>query len=265
MKERKSKKQKPWLTPSGVAIPTADLMQIVKSWDSGTWAAYLKWYDRPLKARLLTPGIYDKLADEQAQTIFAQFGQTVSGADKELCAALFRKLRSDEAEVLRLLFLEGKTQTQIGYMLKLSQQRVSQIKNRALIALKWGHHGEKLVAREYMRGESFAGEFEKSSVWDEKLESPLKEPRLYRPENQVAEIDSLKNSTARWAFFALSERARVILYLRYYCDLSIGQTAHRLSMGVNVAEQIEESAVSKFKRNFIQFQSGVRPGEGSIC
>lgn len=260
MKRLKKKYHRPWLNASGVEISTADLKPKVQSWSAKTWEEYLKWYQSPGHERLITPAIYDLICDTQTETIFEEFAQNSSQEIKRLCEQVLSLLPSIEALVLRRYFLEGRTEVEIAFELKRSQTGINLIKNRALSRLKRGNPGDGMFARQFMRGENSAYLAEEPSIWDEPMAEPIKEARYYDPENHQAEFEAIKSSCVRVALMALPEEARRILYLRYWCGMSVNQTARNLKRGVNVIEQIESASISKVKRNALDFETGTNFG-----
>lgn len=258
-------KNRPWLTATGVAIPTEQLKQISQFWDQATWEAYLKWYERPLKARLLKPNIYKKICDQQTRTIFEKFNQSISREISLQCDRLLSTLPVVEANVLTLKFLEGRTDRTVAAKLGISKSSVHVMKNRALSRLRRGIHGELLGTREYMRGENSETPKIESSIWDSSSSQPLKEDKVYDPTKHNQELDNIQHYALRMALKELSERQRQILYLRFWCDYSLNDIARELRMGVNMIDEVCEAAISKLKRKIIQIETGYTPGEGPSC
>jgi len=262
---KKKNSERPWLTRNGVAIPTMELKEIVKTWDSSTWAAYLKWYEHPSREKLLIPGVYTEIGERFEDTIFEQFAQSVTPAKRNLCERLLAKLPKQQQTILRLYFLEGITDSKIAAIVKRSKSNVGHHKNQALTFLKRGIRGDFWVICHFMRGEKSEASKKNEKNWDKSLQIPLKENRAYLPENQVRELEILQNLFFRVALDELSEQARTIIYLRYFCDFSVRQIAQRLTRGENVVEMTEIAGVSETKRKYIEFQTGFRPGEGELC
>ena len=252
----KKKYYRPWLTPTGVEIPTADLRVIVQAWTPPLWESYLKWFETGGRESLLPPMAYVAVADEQAETIFAQFAQDCSQDNLRLCERVLALLPALEAGVLRKYFLEGRTEVEIAFELKRSQTGINLIKNRALLRLKRENSGDGMFARPLVKDEISSSLTEEPSIWDEPTGTNIKEARNYDPENHEAEFQALKFESLRVALFELSESARRILYLRYWCDKSVSQTARILKRGVNVIDQIESASISKVKRSVLVFETG---------
>ena len=261
----KTKPNRPWLTPTGVEIPTGQLKEICKSWDRKTWDAYLKWFERPLRARLLTPVIFQKIWEEQAETIFQSFSQNTSYQTSELCERLLASLPPREAKVLRLIFLEGRTQRQVGGLLNKSQPRIRQLKDSGLLRLRQGVDGEKLLTREFMRGENSEECEVQASFWDQTSPYPIKEAKVYDPKNYRFEFEKIQRSSLRQALKELTQRQQQILYLRFWCDYSFNQIARELKMGFNVAEQISDAALFRLKTKIIEIEAAQTPDGGPQC
>lgn len=248
MQALRKQNQKPWLTSKGVAIPTQDLKEIVKTWDLQTWEAYLKWYDRPCREKLVTSEAYSEISDRQDQTIFEQFDQSVTPAKHHLCERLLAKLPEHQSAILRLYFLEGLSDAKISAIVKRSRSNVGYHKNQALKVLKQGNSGNIWVICQFMR--------------EGKVQAPTKIERYW---DHVTEVKFLKNSSFREALQGLSAQARAVIYLHYFRRISVGQVARLLSAGFNVVQMLETAAISKLKRNYIYFETGSRPGEGALC
>ncbi len=263
MKKLKRNKNQPWLTPTGVEIPTHELRHICRTWDGVTWEAYLSWFESACHEKLVLTGIFDKICEEQTESIFEQFQQEGGSERRALCEQVLSHLPPMEAEVLRQYFLEGRTEIEIGFALSRSQTGISLIKIRALSRLKRGNQGDGMLARQYMKGESSSIE-EEPRLWDHELENPLKESRKYNPENHRAEFEQIKTSSVRVALLELSELAQRILYLRFWCDRSLRETARILGLGANVIADIESASVTKLKRNAAFFEAGIQSG-GESC
>lgn len=248
---KKPKPHRPWLTPTGVAIPTIELRELCKTWDRSTWDAYLKWYERPLRLRLLVPYVFDKIAEEQTETIFKQFDQRNSQSASVRCEQILSRLDSGPAAVLRLHYFDGLTDAAIGSKINRARTTVSQIKNKAIGQLRQGIRGDNTSSREFMKGESFSVP---AKLWDQKLAMPLKEPRAYDPANHREEVLEHKFEALAIAARSLSEKSIRALYLRYWCDFSISTIAREHSIGVNTAELLIEASVSKLKRKIVEIK-----------
>ncbi len=258
-------KPRPWLTATGVEIPTAQLREICKSWDANTWERYLKWYESGRREALVTPGVYKKRGEDLTKSIFEEFNQSPTPEQQKFCRELLGSLEPREAKVLRLTFFEGRTQREIGAEMGISQPRVFQLKNKAISALRRGHDGEKLFTRRFMRGEISEAVPISQSPLMQPLSLPIREERVYDPKKYKEELANIKHSALRLAMTELSEREQRILYLRFWCDFSISEIARELRSGVNLIEQVSEAALSKLKRKIIRIETGYESGEGPSC
>ena len=254
----RTKKDRPWLTGSGVEIPTSDLRDICKSWGPELWDAYLKWYASGRREALVSPLTYIEICEEQSDSIFESRKISVTPAKQNLVIRILKQLPERESHILRATFIEGRTQVDIASDFRLSQSRIAHLKREAFIRLKRGLAGDKLIARRFMRGVSNVVEQIETSIWEMPMVPPPREDRKYEPENFEVEMSNLKNHSFREANRRLPKTAREIMYLRFWCDLSVREIARRLSMGGNVVEQMIEASVSKVIRNQIQFQTGQR-------
>lgn len=262
MQSKKRIHDRPWLTPTGVEIQTNFLREIVKSWGPKLWESYLKWYETGRKDSLVSQALYMLIGDEQIESIFEQFAQSNSQEDKARCEQLFTALSEIEAEVLRQIFMEGRTESVVAANLSRSQTGINHIKNRAISRLKRGNYGDHLFARRFMKGEKYYYSQPESSIWDQPLTQPIKIQRVYDPSGHNEIFESISSTSLRESLFELSENARRILYLRHWCNFSARQTARYLAQGINIVEQIEAASISKLKRNVLATELGPNYGGG---
>ena len=260
MKVRKKNLDRPWLTSTGVEIATNELRDISKEWNLKTWELYLRWYEHGCYENLIAPATYDRICDELVDSVFDLFLINPSPEIRAECDRQLALLPELEAKVLRLFFLEGRTEVEIAAVFSRSQPGINKIKNRALLRLKRGNHGDKLLARQFMRGEDSATEMEEQSIWDEPTPFAIREDRTFLPENQKLEIDGFAWTSFKRAMRELPEMSQRILYLRYWCDFSHRQIARDLKTGVNVVQQIETAAVFKLKNKILALELGLNTG-----
>ncbi len=251
----------PWLTATGVEIPTARLREIAAGWDLATWEAYLDWYEGGRHESLLHPDSYDSTCEEETESIFEQIAQDSSDENRECCERILTSLPELEAEVLRRYFLEGRTEVQIAFELHRSQTGVSLIKSRALSRLKRGNRGDEMLPCRFMRGEIFSSEEFEPSLWDEPLASPLRDRRPYQPNDHRLEFEKIYVTSVREAALGLPELSGQILFLRYWCDWLLNQVARSFKLGVNVTQEIESAAIKKVKENAVVSEIGISGGD----
>ena len=261
---KKPRIQQPWLTRTGVEKPTGELREIAKSWNAATWENYLTWFETGRNEGLVDEVTYAIICDEQIESIFEQFAQDASQENRVQCERLLAVLPEVEAQVLRLYFMEGRTEFEIGFALKRSQTGISHIKNKALARLKRGNSGDGLLARRFMKGESFSPG-EEPSIWDEPLKHPLREPRPSHPDDQKVELEAIKTPSVRAALLELPEGAQRVLYLQYWCEFSRKKTAALFGQGWNVIDEIDAVGVSKVKCRALQLELENTPGGGQCA
>lgn len=252
----KTNYERPWLTGSGAEIATIDLKVICKQWNANTWEAYLKWYSSGCREVLISLNLYQKIGEEQFESIFKSLAKSETPAKRNLIERLLSQLSGREAEILRATYLEGRTQVEIAAEFCLSQPRVCQIKNNALRSLKRGLAGDKFIARQFMRGASDYERVTETSIWDLPMLHSPKDAVIYDPNKFEDEIQNFKKHSLREAILRLSPIAQEIVYLRFGCDQSIRQIARRLRMGMNTVSEICNASVSKIKRSVTQSQTG---------
>jgi RNA polymerase sigma factor (sigma-70 family) len=253
---KKRPKHRPWLTGSGVEIPTAELKEICKVWDPSTWEAYLKWYGGGCREILLTPELYQQIGDEQIETIFEMFSKTETPAKRNLIERLLSHLPARDAEILRTIYLEGRTQVEVAAVFGVSQPRICQLKNGAFLRLKRGLAGDRFIARQYMRGVKESLPAPEPSLWDQPMDPPLNEDRDNNPGNASEFISRIKNHLLREAVLRLSQTAQLTVYWMFWSGTSLREVAQRLSTGTNNVDEVRDASVVKVKRHVIQFQTG---------
>jgi len=261
MRNQIKSSRRPWLTSTGVEIPTADLKPISRTWGIETWGKYLRWYQGARREKLIRPTLYDKSGDELTENIFEEFSQDSSQENRDLCEHVLARLPSLEALVLRRHFLEGRTDAEIAFGLNRSRTGVSLIKNRAISRLKRGNSGDGVSPCPFMRVDGSEECFGEPTIWEIPLPFPLTENRRFSADAHRAEFEQMKIHYVRDALMSLSDRVQRILYLRFWCGLSIGTTARVIGCGVNVVSQIEEASISKLKRHALDLGGFTLGGE----
>lgn len=261
---KKQKTERPWLTPTGVEIKTSRLREIAKSWELKTWNEYLDWYSSSQGERLVSQEVYEKVGNSISESIFESFGHDPCPAKQRQCEQILSTIRPRQAEVLRKIYLEGKTQVVAAYELGRSQSSVAQLKNRGLKSIKWGNSGNNLLARHLVRGTSFSDDSESPSLWDKKFATKIEEPKLYDQKKYRDELLNHPNQTIANAAKTLTERQLRAIYLRHWCGLSNSQIARVFSVGVNTAQNLILSAVHKFKQSVTEIEAK-QDSQGAVC
>lgn len=239
-------RQRPWLSPSGVALPTEQIKQICKSWDRLTWDSYLKWFEGRRRESLTLNNEYDQYRDAQTQTVFETCGSETNEDLQSQCADILSTLPPVQAQVLEQTFIEGKTQSAIATIINRSRGHVAYLKDKAITNLKQGHSGDESSTRRIVKDEENQATGEPTLLWDQKLLIPIKEHRAFRAE-------------------ALSPRQLKILNSRFFSELQHQQIARDLNLGINVVQEIEDAAVLKIKKEIIEKETGLKSGEGDSC
>ena len=161
----RTKKDRPWLTGSGVEIPTIELRDICKSWGPEQWDAYLKWYASGRREALVSSLTYIEICEEQTDSIFKSRKISVTPAKQNLVIRILSQLPERESEILRATFIDGRTQVDIATDFQCSRPRIAQLKRSAFLRLKRGLAGDKFTARRFMRGVSNVNEQIETSIW----------------------------------------------------------------------------------------------------
>lgn len=259
------KKYRPWLTSMEVEIPTEELIEICKSWDTPTWAAYLAWYESSCRERLVSSGAYTKLCDELTASIFVSLGHDTDPEKTDFCQRLLKSLPKFEAYVLAHIFLHGLTERQVAAKLKISKTRAHEIKFRALSRLRRGIQGNDPTTRQLVKGMNSNSHQTEFSIWEIIPSSLIREARMYDPNNHVEELKNIERYSLKRALSELSERQQHIIYLRFWCDYSFNEIARELGCGINVAEQICDATIFKLKTKIIARETGKIPGGDQPC
>ncbi|MBX3039562.1 MAG: sigma-70 family RNA polymerase sigma factor [Bdellovibrionaceae bacterium] len=260
----RTKKPRPWLTPTGVEIPTAELKEICTSWDQATWESYLNWYQSPRRDALVCPAVYEKKTEDMTGSIFQQLDHNTDPGKRNQCEQLLQSIPVGEANVLRHVFFDGRTVREIAAIEKTAKSTVHDLKNRALLRLRRGQDGENPDTRRLMRGVD-SDESNIQSFWAQPLSFSIREDKVYDPSQYKEEFAKISHSGLKMAMGELSDREQRILYLRFWCDYSVSEIARELRSGVNLIEQVIEAAISKLKRKVVHHEIGFAPGEGPSC
>ncbi len=147
-----TKRQKPWVDVNGDELGTDQIRELSPSWDAETWEAYLTWRESERHESLVAPAHYDELVDAQTENIFSQVHGSSPEMDRKICDELLNTLAPRDAEILRMIYFEGKTERQIALTLDLSRAAIQKIKKLALQRLR-ARAGAKVRTRRIMRGQ----------------------------------------------------------------------------------------------------------------
>ena len=237
-------------------IPTTELREITRSWDRATWNDYLDWFETGRREALVHPLQYEIIGNTETRTIFEIFAQDSSEENRALCEELLGLLSPLEAEVLRKIYLEGRTLAEIGFSLSRAVPVIWRIKNKALFRLRRGPHGDKGYARRTMKGESFSSAPDSSNLWDRLLDERIKEARTYDPKYRKREFNRLKGTSLGAALYELPDDIQELIYRHYWCGQSASLLAKDLGLGVNTVQDTIRAGITKAKRQAIEIEGG---------
>ncbi len=144
----------PWLLVNGKDTPEELLKTLTPNWDADTWEKYLEWYETQLGESQVHPRKYDKICEEQEESIFVN---AQSSADDDLKAAinaLIQDLTNLELKVVKLIFWESKSQRDAADILNISRRTVRDAKKRALDRIKRHFKGHTPISP-IMKGKNY--------------------------------------------------------------------------------------------------------------
>jgi RNA polymerase sigma factor (sigma-70 family) len=262
--------REPWLTSSGDAKRAPQLKQSARKWNLETWGRYLDWYESSCQEKLVRPGVYRKICEQVTQSVFEQLSQSGNYLSSQACETLLQELPFRQAKVLRLSFLEGRTQREIGTTLGISQTGVFQSRKRALARLRRVFPEANVITRQYMKGEMFISEKEEmpglgESFWEKPPFQNARIPGRNDPKLHKETLERIEAPNIRDTLLALAEDEQRMLYLSRWCGQGASQIARELGMGVNVVEQISKAAMSRVVRKIIHLETGREAGGDSSC
>jgi RNA polymerase sigma factor (sigma-70 family) len=129
--------KKPWLNFQGKPLSKDELKQVSKTWDMATWEEYLKTLDVP--QRETTTAKFDRLLriyeNSTAYTIPEVIDEEENPQNKTLNWAI-SLLPDRQKTILKLIYWEGYSESQVGEQLNIAKGTVNKLKDRALRHLK---------------------------------------------------------------------------------------------------------------------------------
>ena len=237
-------------------MQTYDLRQVAQEWDAQTWENYLDWYQSGQSEKLISNSLYLKISDELVENIFCKFGSETQSHHVELCRMLLSALPSHQQKILKFIYFEGRTLSEIAKFFKRSPSNIHQHQYKALTALKREFNGNSLNARQYIEGHDDFTSQQINSIWDIKLSSPIKSNRSYHKFNFKNELTiQHPNNELRVVFREISDSSLEMVYLMFFCGLKLNQIAQKnsgLIIGSNNVEQIIDATIFKIKYMVIQ-------------
>lgn len=134
-KDKKS--TKPWLDHRGRELPTEQLKEISKCWDNKTWQRYADSLEIQPEGKILKPGEFRKIQDQQTKNIFSINGESTSAPMLVECVKkAVSRLSKRQREVVDSMFYGGKSIEETALELGLSKPTVYEYKKQALAKLK---------------------------------------------------------------------------------------------------------------------------------
>ncbi|MBI2519475.1 MAG: sigma-70 family RNA polymerase sigma factor [Bdellovibrio sp.] len=128
--------RKPWLGQNGLPLSDKELKLASRRWDLKTWEEYLSWFDIQLKETQISPTIYNKIADNLEESIFA----LCSSNENSHAIASFNKFLSvltpKQKIVIEMIFWQNKSEREIAKHLGVSRPAIQNIKKRALAQIE---------------------------------------------------------------------------------------------------------------------------------
>lgn len=125
----------PWLDSSGKALSEDQLRLMSKTWDSETWARYLKYFEPIQKEKLVSVGRFQKELNRNPENIFLR-ASSGSPIETSRLKHLLDGLTERQRQVIEMNFWRSMSQREIARALKLSQSTVAEIKAAAIKKLR---------------------------------------------------------------------------------------------------------------------------------
>lgn len=247
------KKVRSWIQIDGTPLPDSDLRKVATSWSQVEWEVYLRWYTSCQAHRLLPPATYDALCEARSLDVFQDFGPVYHDWDRELCRRLLSRLPRLEALVLQFYFLEELTEREVASRIARSPGHVHRLKKQAISRLRQGQCGDLGSTEPLVRGlSSDESSLDEPSPWDHVLSKPIREDRMYDPDNWKEELRCVKSRPLRKALRELTPAQSQIIYLRFWCDFPYADIARRLKIGVNAVDEICSATLFRLKTRIVQ-------------
>jgi predicted DNA-binding protein YlxM (UPF0122 family) len=130
---------KPWTDQRGLPLHTEELKRVSRVWDEQTWEAYLKTIESKSSGQLFGPGVYQDLCEENIRSIFADTANENNDEVKirvEKALEALSKHSEKQTFVIKEIFWNGKSQHDVAGLLRIQQNAVFDLKQRAIKNLK---------------------------------------------------------------------------------------------------------------------------------
>lgn len=122
----------PWLLVNGKNTPEELLKTLTPNWDADTWEKYLEWYETQLGESQVHPRKYDKICEEQEESIFVNAQSSADDDLKSQVNEFILKLTDQQKRVVDLIFWEGRSERFVADFLNINHKSVHRLKIRAL-------------------------------------------------------------------------------------------------------------------------------------
>lgn len=127
---------KPWTDERGRMLSEVDLKIRSRKWTPDIWESYLQTLEGKQSGRKYSSEIYDDYCGELVESIFSVVTNESDALTRNTIEEAIQKLSHRQAEVLRLIFWEGKSQNRIAKDWGVQQSSVFNLKQRALERLR---------------------------------------------------------------------------------------------------------------------------------
>jgi RNA polymerase sigma factor (sigma-70 family) len=251
---RKINSARPWLSLSGVELPVETLKTLCRDWDARTWQLYLKWFESPRRESSICTEKFEYLSDAMEISVAEELHKSCSAEDKNLCELVFSRLPTVQRQVLELSYLEGRTDAEIAHVLGKSRNRISEIKNSAIRALKREFNGERPTLCPYMGDAESEPADKLPSVWQYRPPEASEMSKVIASNNSKNELLSGEIAPFERAIRELSPLAQKSFYRRFWLAWTQTAIARETDIGLNVVQSIECATVSRIKNRVIEIE-----------
>lgn len=143
----------PWLDRRGFPLTKAQLSFISRAWDAETWEQYLQWFETPLKESQVPAWQFDKIAEQQSDSIFASTQEDSDSDTRRFLQRLIDGLPIRQREVIELAYWDGLSEREIGERLLICRGTVRCLKGKAIKRLSAAIRHEGTPTFPLMRGQ----------------------------------------------------------------------------------------------------------------
>lgn len=162
---------KPWTDEKGRSLSDVDLQIKSRNWSAEIWEEYLQTLESKHSGRMYKPDIYDGFCTDNVESIFSVVTNEYNSVLKNQIESALAELPEKQAQVLRLIFWEGKSQNRIAKDWGVQQSSIFNLKERAISNLRISL--EKLQGA--VNSRSMKGQTNSSSLGSSAIQSDLEE------------------------------------------------------------------------------------------